>query len=186
MRDLLYVAPGKPAPTGAIGLLVPELANPIFPALAQAMEARATANGLASILCNTGGNAAMEGEYVHMLLERRVDGMLVGTPFRAEIAEVRGPTEHHVAADGDVRGNERYLGHERDAARKVLARKRARVLLQHAHASFEVDESRDCTQSRGLAGAVGADPRDPFARLDGPGEAINDTVPAERHRHAVE
>src|ERR671930_492663 len=76
MRDLLYVAPGKPAPTGAIGLLVPELANPIFPALAQAMEARATANGLASILCNTGGNAAMEGEYVDMLLERRVDGMI--------------------------------------------------------------------------------------------------------------
>ena len=37
MRELLYVPPGS-VRTGAIGLLVPELANPIFPALAQAME----------------------------------------------------------------------------------------------------------------------------------------------------
>jgi DNA-binding LacI/PurR family transcriptional regulator len=42
MRDLLYVPPGRKPATGAIGLLVPELTNPIFPALAQAMEARAT------------------------------------------------------------------------------------------------------------------------------------------------
>jgi LacI family repressor for deo operon, udp, cdd, tsx, nupC, and nupG len=36
MRELLYVAPGS-ATTGAIGLLVPELGNPIFPALAEEM-----------------------------------------------------------------------------------------------------------------------------------------------------
>ena len=39
MRDLLYIAPGRGPSTGAIGLLVPELQNPVFPALAQAMEA---------------------------------------------------------------------------------------------------------------------------------------------------
>ena len=38
MRDLLYVAPGATVTTGAIGLLVPELGNPIFPALAEEME----------------------------------------------------------------------------------------------------------------------------------------------------
>src|SRR3954463_9611465 len=57
MRDLLYVAPARNAATGVIGLLVPELENPIFPVLAQAMVTRAAEAGLASILCNTNGDA---------------------------------------------------------------------------------------------------------------------------------
>ena len=76
MRELLYVPPGRKPATGAIGLLVPELSNPIFPALAQAMEARATEAGLATILCNTTAAAFREADYVHMLLDRRVDGMI--------------------------------------------------------------------------------------------------------------
>jgi DNA-binding LacI/PurR family transcriptional regulator len=76
MRDLLYVPPRRHAATGAIGLLVPELANPVFPWLAQEMETRATEAGLASILCNTAGSTQRESHYVHMLLERRVDGMI--------------------------------------------------------------------------------------------------------------
>ena len=76
MRKLLYVPPGRKPATGAIGLLVPELSNPIFPALAQAMEARATEAGLATILCNTTAAAFREADYVHMLLDRRVDGMI--------------------------------------------------------------------------------------------------------------
>ena len=39
MRELLYVT-AAPASSGIVGLLVPELDNPIFPALAQAMEQR--------------------------------------------------------------------------------------------------------------------------------------------------
>jgi DNA-binding LacI/PurR family transcriptional regulator len=76
MRELLYVPPERPASSRAIGLLVPELANPIFPALAQAMEAKATAAGLASILCNTAGSILREADYVRMLLARRVAGMI--------------------------------------------------------------------------------------------------------------
>ena len=55
---------------------MPELGNPVFPALAQAMEVSATRAGLASILCNTAGSPNREADYVHMLLERRVDGMI--------------------------------------------------------------------------------------------------------------
>jgi LacI family transcriptional regulator, repressor for deo operon, udp, cdd, tsx, nupC, and nupG len=52
MRELLYVAPESSDMT-MIGLLVPELENPIFPVLAQAIETRAAEEGLSSILCNT-------------------------------------------------------------------------------------------------------------------------------------
>src|SRR5215813_2905291 len=69
MRELLYVpaVPNKKrTDTGLIGVLVPELANPIFPALAEAIETRAAPRGLASILCNTTSATFREIDYVHM------------------------------------------------------------------------------------------------------------------------
>ena len=92
MRDLLYVAPGRAEPSGAIGLLVPEFGNPVFATLAQAMETRATAAGYATILCNTAGTAMRELDYVHMLLERRVEGMVF---ISSEITDVRGEHSHY-------------------------------------------------------------------------------------------
>jgi DNA-binding LacI/PurR family transcriptional regulator len=92
MRELLYVPPGRLVPTGAIGLLVPELANPIFPALAQAMENQATRAGFATILCNIRGSTVAETEYVQMLLERRVDGMIF---ISSEAADLRADHSHY-------------------------------------------------------------------------------------------
>ncbi len=57
MRDLLYVAPGRAPSTGAIGLLVPELAEPGLPrARPGDGGARDRGYGLATILCNTAGS----------------------------------------------------------------------------------------------------------------------------------
>lgn len=92
MRELLYVPPGRRDVTGLIGVLVPELANPIFPALAQAIETRAAPRGLASILCNTREAAFREIDYVHMLLDRRVQGMIF---ISSEMANLRGDHSHY-------------------------------------------------------------------------------------------
>jgi DNA-binding LacI/PurR family transcriptional regulator len=92
MRDLLYVAPGRTEPSGAIGLFVPEFRNPVFAALAEAMETHAARAGLATILCNTHGSAQREIDYVHMLLERRVEGMVF---ISAEITDARGEHSHY-------------------------------------------------------------------------------------------
>ena len=93
--------------TGVLGLLVPELSNPVFPAFAEALESRAAQAGYASLLCNT--RAAMtEEEYVRMLLARGVEGMIFVSP---EIAN----------ADSDERRCRRYyekLG--RDGVRMVF------------------------------------------------------------------
>lgn len=92
MRELLYVPPSRQSETGVIGLLVPDLENPIFPALAQAIETRATAAGLAAILCNTACSPLREGDYVHMLVERRVDGMIF---ISCEMTDLRGDHGHY-------------------------------------------------------------------------------------------
>jgi DNA-binding LacI/PurR family transcriptional regulator len=92
MRDLLYVPPGRRPATGMIGLLVPHLWNPIFPALAQAMEERATEAGYASILCNTSAAAFREVDYVHMLLDRGADGMIF---VSCEMTNMSGEHDHY-------------------------------------------------------------------------------------------
>ena len=92
MRDLLYVPPGRVVPSSAIGLFVPEFSNPVFSALAEAMEMHAARSGLATILCNTHGSAGRERDYVRMLLERGVEGMVF---ISAEITDVRGKHSHY-------------------------------------------------------------------------------------------
>jgi DNA-binding LacI/PurR family transcriptional regulator len=92
MRDLLYVPPGRVEASSAIGLFVPEFSNPVFAALAEAMEMHAARSGLATILCNTHGSAGRERDYVRMLLERGVEGMLF---ISAEITDVRGRHSHY-------------------------------------------------------------------------------------------
>jgi DNA-binding LacI/PurR family transcriptional regulator len=92
MRELLYVPPGRRPATGMIGLLVPSLENPIFPALAQAMEERATEAGFASILCNTTAAAFREVDYVHMLLDRGADGMIF---ISCEMTNMSGDHDHY-------------------------------------------------------------------------------------------
>ena len=92
MRELLYVPPGRRTATGVIGLLLPDFENPIFPALAQAMENRATEAGFASILCSTASAAYREVDYVHMLLDRRVDGMIF---ISCEMTNMSGDHDHY-------------------------------------------------------------------------------------------
>jgi DNA-binding LacI/PurR family transcriptional regulator len=92
MRELLYVPPTRRSETGLIGVLVPELSNPIFPALAQAIETRAAPEGLASILCNTREAVFREVDYVHMLLDRRVEGMIF---ISSEMTNLRGDHVHY-------------------------------------------------------------------------------------------
>ena len=91
-RELLYVPPGRRPATGVIGLLIPNLENPIFPALAQAMEERATKAGFASILCNTTAAAFREVDYVHMLLDRGADGMIF---INCEMTNLSGEHDHY-------------------------------------------------------------------------------------------
>ena len=94
MRELLYLPPERSTrvETGLIGILVPELANPIFPSLAQAIETRAAPSGFASILCNTHEASFREIDYVHMLLDRRVEGMIF---VSCEMTNLRGDHSHY-------------------------------------------------------------------------------------------
>lgn len=62
--------------TRSLGLLVPDLANPFFSAMAEALEAQAQERGYSVILCNTNLDPQREADYLDVLLSRQVDGLL--------------------------------------------------------------------------------------------------------------
>lgn len=77
--DLLgYDRPAKLRQRNAplIGLVLPELTNPVFPAFAQAIESNLVRHGYTAVLCTQIPGGIHEDQYVHMLLERGVSGII--------------------------------------------------------------------------------------------------------------
>lgn len=60
-----------------IGLVVADVSNPFMATCAQAIEAVAREHGHALILCDSHANLGMEGDYVGLLTQRQVDGLLI-------------------------------------------------------------------------------------------------------------
>lgn len=72
------------AATGMVGLVVPELVNPIFPAFVQEIEAQLACDGLTPILCVQAPGGVPEDEYVEMLLDRGVTGIVFVSGLHAD------------------------------------------------------------------------------------------------------
>lgn len=60
----------------SIGLIIPDIENPFFPALVRGVEDAAQKQGYAVILCNTDGKPEEEDRYLKFLLSKQVDGIL--------------------------------------------------------------------------------------------------------------
>lgn len=69
---------------GLVGLVVPELTNPIFPAFAQAVETQLAAANYTPVLCTQVPGGVHEDEYVQMLLERGVASIIFISGYHAD------------------------------------------------------------------------------------------------------
>jgi LacI family transcriptional regulator len=77
-------------PSGMLGLVVTNLANPFYSELALGVETVAAARGMKVVLSNTGDNVDRELQIVHDLVDWRVEGMII----------VSASTDHaHLEAD---------------------------------------------------------------------------------------
>lgn len=61
---------------GLIGLVTPELDNPIFPAFAQALEKALIRHGYTPVLCTQSPGGMQEDDYTELLLDRGVTGIV--------------------------------------------------------------------------------------------------------------
>jgi DNA-binding LacI/PurR family transcriptional regulator len=70
--------------TGLVGLIVPELTNPVFPAFVQVIESALAQDGYTPILCTMTPGGVPEDEYIDMLMERGVNGIIFVSGLHAD------------------------------------------------------------------------------------------------------
>ena len=66
--------------TGTIGLVVPDVSNPYFSGIAHGVAEIANQHGLSVLLCDTEEESDRELEFLVVLEEKQVDGVIVAAP----------------------------------------------------------------------------------------------------------
>src|SRR5436309_9124750 len=76
-----------------VGLVLPELQNPIFPALAEVVGGALAQRGFTPVLCTRTAGGLSEADYVEMLLEQQVSGVVFAG---GHYAEADAPHQHYL------------------------------------------------------------------------------------------
>lgn len=74
--------------TATIALIIPDLANPFYPAVARGLQDVVAADGYHTFVCNTDARRDEELSFLDQALDRRVDG-IVFAGFRTGAADLR-------------------------------------------------------------------------------------------------
>lgn len=74
----------RPRSAGLVGLVLPELESPIYPLCAQVIETNLSRQGYTPVLCSQTPEGAGEDEYVGMLLDRGVAGIIFVSGLHAD------------------------------------------------------------------------------------------------------
>lgn len=111
--------------TQTVGLVVPDITNPFFPAIVQAVEGTLRNAGFSLLLCDAGNEVAAEAELLGNLLAHQVDGLLISVCDRiasrhaVRLAASRLPV---VQIDRRSLGGMPYVGVDQPDAIAQLAR----------------------------------------------------------------
>lgn len=70
--------------TRTIGIVVPDITNPVFPPIIRGIEDALAKSGYLAILANTDGHIHQEAEIVDLLLSRGVDGLVLASVERQD------------------------------------------------------------------------------------------------------
>lgn len=63
--------------TQTVGLVIPDITNPFFPPVVQAVEKELRRGGLSLLLCDAGNDVDIEAELVRNLFDHQIDGLLI-------------------------------------------------------------------------------------------------------------
>lgn len=82
--------------TFTIGCVIPDIANPFYPAFVRGVQDVVDRGGYDLVMYNTDGLAAREEKSIRSLLQGRVDGV-IGVFFHSSVRNLAPLLEHHVA-----------------------------------------------------------------------------------------
>lgn len=68
--------------SGSVGMLIPDILNPAYPPIVRGAEDALRASGLSVLLASTDNDPRREAEFISLMLDRRVDGLLLATATR--------------------------------------------------------------------------------------------------------
>ena len=77
--------------TGVIGLVLPDIANPLFPQIAQAIELAASSCGYGVLIADSRGDVSTQTKAIERLIDRDVDGLVIVPRRGTRIADVGCP-----------------------------------------------------------------------------------------------
>lgn len=77
--------------SGVLGLVLPDIANPLFPQIAQAIEFAASSAGYGVLIADSRGSVSMQTEAINRLIERGVDGIVIVPRLGTRIADIGCP-----------------------------------------------------------------------------------------------
>ena len=118
--------------THTLALVLTDITNPFFTTLARGVEDTASAAGYTVIFCNTDESEEKERQYLQVLLQKRVDGILL-VPASSNPFAVRFVQEHDTAV---VLLDRQVLGVKADVVRcdsEGGAYQLARLLVSQGH-----------------------------------------------------
>lgn len=142
--------------SGVLGLVLPDIANPLFPQIAQAIEGAASARDYGVLIGDSHGRAKGQADAVSRLIERGVDGLIVIPRRGTQIGEVACPIAvidspstpgNTVSADHFDGGVQ--MGHH------LAALGHARVLILATSADSQVQAQRIAGLVAGLTAVLG-------------------------------
>ncbi|GGG16201.1 LacI family DNA-binding transcriptional regulator [Paenibacillus abyssi] len=75
--------------TYTIGLLVPDISNPFFSEIARAVEDQGDHRGYSIIMCSTDNKMERAERYLSLMLQKSVDGLIIGTGMENKEALIK-------------------------------------------------------------------------------------------------
>jgi LacI family transcriptional regulator len=138
--------------TLSVGVIIPDINNPLFPPMVRGVEDRLAADGYVALLANTENDADREQRIFDGMLDRQVDGLVIATarredPRLAELSAHGPPTvlinrvveDHHfssVSVD-DAAGVAMVVDHLAELGHRRIAHVAGPQTLSTGHARHE-------------------------------------------------
>lgn len=96
--------------TNTIGLIIPDISNPYFPAIARGIEDAARLVNYDVFLCNTNWDAEREKSCIQALLQKRVDGIIINPNSSSNLDFISDLNIPIVLLNSkNIRGNHSYI-----------------------------------------------------------------------------
>lgn len=72
--------------TNSVGIVIPDINNPLFPPMVRGVEDRLFRDGYVALLANTEGDPDRQRRIFEGMVDRRVDGLVLATAHRHDVS----------------------------------------------------------------------------------------------------